>query len=121
MFDNKPPDKDARTEIEKRIITIAEVIRTAGREVGCIEESTMMANQSAWSDLENYYETHDDVMIAIEVVRDFLDTLDILIALKSKNLSDECYDIVYEALSDTEAYMDGIITAVNFRLYPDGW
>jgi hypothetical protein len=121
MYDDKPIDKDARIAIEKRIIAIADTIRKVGRESECIEKETMLANSAAWNDLRKYYETHDDVMIAIEVVRDFLDTIEVLLRLKNKELSDECYEIVLEALNDVQYYMDDIIAAVNFRLYPNGW
>jgi hypothetical protein len=109
-----------RKQIEKRILASADRIRLPPYH-DCFDDEAKQDFFSAWRDLVKYYLDHDDIMINIEVVREYRDWTNIFGGMKyQKTFSQDCIERADEAEAELKGYMDDIILAVVRRLYPQG-
>ncbi len=109
-----------RRDIEKRIVSSSQLILPR-RNHECFDDEAAQDFLQAWRDLVDYYRNHDDIMINIEVVREYRDWKGIFGGLQyNEGLSAECKEQAAEAHAELELYLSEIVIAVGRRLYPQG-
>jgi hypothetical protein len=112
--------ESVRSEIEKCIVSSAGKI-LLGPDHECYDDEAAQDFLQAWRDLVEYYQNADDIMINVEVVREYRDWMNIFGGMKyHKGLSADCLARAEEAEAELKVYMDDIIIAVGRKLYPQG-
>lgn len=106
-----------RETIEKSIIGQSEKI-VRDQETGCFNTAQINAYLESWYLLGSYYEETGDLTIAVEVVREYRESLQFLSAIQHNYA--ECSEKGEEYILMLESYMDRIIGAVDRKLYPNG-
>ncbi len=120
MTDNPTDNRLLRINIEQRIISTAKSVRRRSLDV-CFDEKDIEPFLSAWHDLVQYYQTYDESMINVEVVREYIDALNRFVGvMQDEHQSTDCRDLVNEAIAELEWRMGDIIKAVERRIYPSG-
>ncbi len=75
----------------------------------------------AWHQLLTYYKKNDDNSISVEMVREYIDWIDLFATIwHNEKRSAASREIASEACSELRLYMNGIIEAVDNRIYPEG-
>lgn len=108
-----------RIDIEREIVSHSKKIRW-DTDKRCYDAGLISNLLKEWYRLARYYETHDDVVISIEVVREYIDWVDKLAGvLKYDSASKQCRDQVDDSLAELKLHMEDIIKATNKKLDPE--
>lgn len=109
---NVPKVTNEREQIEGRILSAARW----GSAAYCEDEDHARPFFDAWIELAQYFRTHDDASIGVEVVREYLDVGHLLFVIsQDANESDECRERAAEDLQELQSLLDDIIDSVNQR------
>ena len=109
-----------RAGLEQAILSASKLIRE-DKTTHCLDAHSVEAFLEAWRHLVTYYEENDDRTIGVEIVREYLDWLTRFSTIwHSERRLLDCREMASEACEELEVYMDGIIKAVDPRIYPTG-
>jgi hypothetical protein len=109
---------ERRAELERLIVDNAKRI-IANQETGCINETDLQQYLETWHQLVLHYRHSDEMVIAVEAVRDYLQSMDYFFGISNYQTFDEtCRERATEALQELDASMKYIIQAVELKLPP---
>ncbi len=110
-----------RRQIEERIVKTSQSVKVISKPQGdWLNDNEVNEFLDAWYELVQYYQEHEDTVLDIEVVREYVEFVQLLNRLKSDiNLSDQRRNRAEEILEELEANMDEVVKEAVTNKYND--
>ena len=99
-----------RKQIEERIVRASESVEVSKPLGGWLDDKEIEVFLDTWYELVQFYQEHDDTMLDVEVIREYVRFVRLLNLLVSNmNLDDDHRDQAETTLEELEGYMDEIV------------